>query len=89
MPHLSMYSARYMAAGEFFLLRKQLAPAELPSDFWEHYMGMAGRSGVSNSYKTYVNAYTAAYGPRLRYITDHAGVPGRMALPMRSRMMGW
>lgn len=52
MAHLSMYGARYMAAGEFVLLRKQLAPRELPSDFWEHYMAMAGRSGVSNSYKT-------------------------------------
>lgn len=42
----------------------------LPSDFWPWYLQRAGRSELTNSYATYVAAYTAAYGNRLPYIRD-------------------
>jgi hypothetical protein len=85
MHKLSLYSFRYLWAGETWLLLRQLT--NLPGDLWQWYMDRAGRSQAANSYMNYVSAYTALFGSRLRYITDL----GRehLAPVFRSLMFGW
>ena len=85
LPHLSLYSFRYLWAGEFYLLHRQLK--SLPSDMWNFYMDKAGRSGASHSYMTYVAAYTALFYNRVRYVTD----VGRnlLSVSFKEAMFGW
>ena len=64
----SQYSKRYTLAAEAFLMLQQLGSNTLPADFWNWYMMRAGRSEASNSYQSYIKAYTSAYGNRLPYI---------------------
>ena len=85
LPHLSLYSFRYLWAGEFYLLHRQLK--SLPTDMWQFYMEKAGRSGASHSYMTYVAAYTSLFATRVRYVTD----VGRsmLAVSFKGSMLGW
>ena len=85
LPRLSLYSFRYLWAGEFYLLHRQLK--SLPSDMWQYYMDKAGRSGASHSYMTYVAAYTALFATRVRYVTD----VGRsmLSVSFKGSMLGW
>ena len=45
LPHLSLYSFRYLFASEFYLLHRQLK--SLPSDTWQYCMDKAGRAEIS------------------------------------------
>jgi hypothetical protein len=85
LPHLSLYSFRYLWAAEFYLLNRQLK--SLPTDTWSFYMDRAGRSGASHSYMTYVAAYTALFATRVRYATD----VGRslLAVSFKGSMFDW
>jgi len=85
LPHLSLYSFRYLWAGEFYLLVRQLA--SLPKDVWSFYMDKAGRSGASHSYMTYMAAYVGLFASRVRYVTD----VGRslMSVSFKTSMYSW
>ena len=85
LPRLSLYRFRYLWAGEFYLLHRQLKG--LPSDMWQYYMDKAGRSGASHSYLTYVAAFTGLFATRVRYVTD----VGRCTLSVsfKGSMLGW
>jgi hypothetical protein len=85
LPRLSLYSFRYLWAGEYYLLHRQLK--SLPSDIWQFYMGKAGQSWASHSYLTYVAAYTGVFATRVRYVTD----VGRsmLAVSFKGTMLGW
>ena len=85
LPRLSLYSFRYLWAGEFYLLHRQLK--SLPSDMWQYYMEKAGRSGASHSYMSYVAAYTGLFATRVRYVTD----VGRsmLSVSFKGSMLGW
>ena len=85
LPRLSLYSFRYLWAGEFYLLHRQLK--SLPSDMWQYYMDKAGRSGASHSYMSYVAAFTGLFATRVRYVTD----VGRsmLSVSFKGSMLGW
>lgn len=83
----SYYSIRTTMAGEVALMMRQLAANLLPDDFWDWYLLKAGRSAISNSYRTYVNNYIKAFGDRLTYVRD----VGLTLLPVvfKRAMLDW
>ena len=81
----SLNSHRYLMAGNFWLITKKLSC--LPKDLWEYYLGKAGRSEDSTSWRSYTNAYTGAFGSRLPYVTD-LGI-SVLRVPFKESMLGW
>ena len=81
----SLNSYRYLMAGNFFLITKKLSC--LPKDLWEYYLGKAGRSEDSTSWRSYTKAYTGAFGSRLPYVTDLDNAVLRVYF--KESMLGW
>jgi hypothetical protein len=68
----SLYSARSTWAGEFSQAILQLG-SKLPTDAWQFYIQIAGRSQTAGSWKTYQTNYTSAFGSALLLVTDLGG----------------